>query len=459
MPDPTYSTTTPLLVPPTHHLVPPLHGYQLTAVNWLRTHDHSALFLDMGLGKTAISVTALQPRHLPALVIAPKRVAENTWPAELDLWRPDLSYAVAAGDPAARQTALQSGADVVIISRDNLRSVPVSHGFNTIIIDELSSFKNRGSKRWSLARKLVKGVPHVWGLTGTPAPNSLLEVWPQMFLVDGGASLGTSITEFRHRWFSEGNRLPSGVVLEWNLRPGAELAIYDLLKPRVMSMLGETHLDLPPVTYNSLSVPLPPRALAQIKSFKRDMVLDIDLLGTFTAENAAVLSGKLRQLSSGFLYHDDAEFTGHYSVIHSAKIDAIEEIVEAQLGSPILIFYMFRAEAEILRGRFPAARDICEPGVIEEWNAGNVPVLLAHPESAGHGLNLQRGGHTVVWFSMPWSSEHWEQGNARLIRQGQTHPVVVHTLVSPGTVDSHVRRVVEGKVSAQQALMEYLEEK
>ena len=434
---------------------PTLHPYQRKAVEFLRERPRSALFLDMGLGKTAIAATALTADHLPALVIAPKRVAEHTWPAELDIWRPDLTYAVASYSPARRTAALNSGADVVTISRDSLKALPTKHPFRTVIVDELSSFKNRQSQRWSIARRVTKDVPHVWGLTGTPAPNSLLDLWPQMFIIDRGATLGTSITQFRHRWFSEGARLPSGVILEWNLRPGADKAIYDLLKPSVLSMLGETHLELPPVTYNRLSAVLPPAALAQIKAFKADLVLAVNTLGTFTAENAAVLSGKMRQMSSGFLYHDQSE---EFALIHTVKTDLVEEIIDGTGGSPVLVFYQYKAEAELILQRFPGARTINSPGVIEDWNAGNVPVLLAHPDSAGHGLNLQAGGHTIVWLSLPWSSEQWKQGNARLVRQGQRHPVVVHTLESPGTVDKHVRRVLAGKVNAQQALMDYLEE-
>lgn len=438
---------------------PALLPHQRHARAFLRSHARAGLFLDMGLGKTATVLSALEPRHLPALVVAPKRVAEETWPEELGKFRPDLTYALAAGRPAERRAAFapELGADLVFVSRDNLASVPLRYPFKCVIIDELSSFKNTNSQRFRLMRKIVKNRDYVWGLTGTPTPNSLLELWPQMFLLDGGESLGKSVVAYRERWFTPADRLPSGVITSWDLRPGAERTIYDLIKPSVLSMQGATHLELPPVTYNSIRVTLPAKALKAIETFKKAKVLEVGKT-LFTAANAAVLSGKFSQMSAGFIYHDDAEFSGKYTSLHTAKLDALDEVLEAAT-SPVLVFYRFKAEKDAIKARHSEAREIKDAGVIKEWNAGRVPLLLAHPESAGHGLNLQAGGHTIVWTSLPWSSEQWAQGNARLARQGQKSPVVIHTLEASGTIDARIKDVLGGKVSAQRALLDYLEER
>lgn len=436
-----------------------LHPYQNTAVEHLHRHPRAGLFLEMGLGKSAITLRALTPQHLPALVTAPKRVTENVWETEARIWRPDLRVAVASGTPARRLAALTSGADVIVLGRDNLNdAVPHARHFNTFVIDEISGHRSRATNRWKAARKVAAGRPHVWGLTGTPAPGGLLDLWSQLALIDGGERLGTAYTRFRERYFLPGKQLPSGVITEWHLRPGADKRIYALIEDICLSMGAEGRLDIPPVTYNTVAVPLAPAVRKVYETFRETLVADMTVLGgeVHSVANAAILSSKLSQITAGFAYVDDADLRGYaYDTLHAAKTDAVREIVDGT-GSPVLVFYRYRAELEMLHAALPSAVTMDTPHVVERWNAGEIPVLLAHPASAGHGLNLQAGGHTVVWASLPWSLEEHLQGNGRILRQGQHHPVVVHYLISPGTVDVAILARLREKKSVQQALLDHL---
>ena len=442
-----------------------LRDYQLQAVDYLQTRRRAALFLDMGLGKTAICLSALRPSMLPALVVAPKRVAESVWPDETTLWRPDLTVEVVQGDKNRRAGILEhSTADIVVIGRDVLRdAVPYAGRFKTFIMDEMSSFKSRNSIRWKAAKKIVQGKDYVWGLTGTPSPNGLLDLWAQVYLLDGGKRLGTGITAFRNRYFVAGRQLANGVITEWNLRPGADKRIHEKIEDICLSMETEGRVQLPPVTYNQVKVKLPPKAKKVYKSMKDDLVADLNDLGMtmkeiHTAENAAVLSSKLSQVAAGFMYVDDADIRGGaYTTFHNEKAKALQEIIEAT-DSPVLVFYRFRAELDALRKAFPEATALGDggPEVIRNWNAGKIPVLLAHPASAGHGLNLQHGGHTVVWTSPTWSLEEYMQGNKRIARSGQKHPVVIHHLIAEGTVDTAVMARLQDKKSVQAALLDHL---
>jgi SNF2 family DNA or RNA helicase len=440
-----------------------LHPYQQVAVEHLHRHPRSALFLDMGLGKTATTLRALTPDHLPALVTAPKRVAENVWGTEAQIWRPDLKVDIAMGSPGNRDWVLKSNADVVVIGRDVLKdALPYAGRFRTFILDELSGFKTRNTTRWKTARKIVKDMEHVWGLTGTPSPNGLMDLWAQIFLLDGGARLGKTLTEFRARWFVPDQTIfqaGRSIVISYALRPGAAESIHAKLEDICLSMDGEGRIPLPDVTYNKVLVPMLPPVKKMYKQLKDELVVDLEVLGgeIHSAGNAAILSNKLSQVSAGFLYVDDADVRdGQYTVIHQEKVAAVKEIVEGT-GSPVLVFYRYLPERELLRAALPEAHLIDEPNVIERWNAGQVPVLLAHPASVGHGLNLQHGGHTVVWAGLTWSLEEWLQGNKRVARQGQRHPVVIHLLVSPGTVDEAIVRRLTEKTSVQEALLEHLE--
>lgn len=441
--------------------IPELHDYQKTAVAFMRARKHAGLLLDMGLGKTCISLTALTPEMLPALVTAPKRVAEEVWEPEVEKWRPDLTIAVAAGTPAKRAEALRSGADIIVIGRDNLADAePMAKHFQTFIIDELSGFKTRGVKRWNAARRLRRHIPRVWGLTGTPSPNGLLDLWAQMFILDGGDALGTTLGGFRERYFYAGRRMPSGVVTKWVAHEGSEAKIHRQLEPLCLAMSTEGRVDLPPITYNDVLVPLPGHAKKIYNDMKDNLVADLQLIGgeVHSATNAAVLSGKLSQITAGFLYSDDRD-VGDEAVaqIHREKAKAVREIVDGT-GSPVLVAYRFQAEKDLLLSELgELAHTLEEPDVVKKWNRGEIPVLLAHPASAGHGLNLQHGGHTMVWSSLSWNLEEYMQMNKRLARQGQKHPVVIHHLISPGTVDSGILDVLHQKRTIQDAVIDYLE--
>lgn len=444
---------------------PKLHDYQVVARDFLRSRDIGALFLDMGLGKTAISLTALEPRHFPVLVVAPKRVAENVWHHEAKLWRPDLRVRVAKGSPAQRAEALANEtAHVVVLGRDNLRDalkVKRQRPFRTLILDELSGFKSHTSIRFKAARKLIEttGIEHVWGLTGTPSPNGLLDLWSQIFLLDQGKRLGKNITAYRNRWFFVKRKLPTtGVVTEWGLRPNAEQEIHAALEDIALSMGTEGRIHLPPVTENTIEVELSAAHRKVYKSMKDDMVAVLGL-ESFTSKNAAVTTSKLAQISAGFLYVDDADLHGGaYTELHSTKAKTVLEVVEGTGGSPVLVFYHYKAELDLLKRELgKLAHTMDEPDVVERWNRGEIPVLLAHPASAGHGLNLQHGGHTIVWTTLPWSLEEWKQANKRLARQGQKHAVVIHVVQTKRTVDLIQRIALDDKDAVEGALLAHLE--
>lgn len=430
-----------------------LHSYQELARDFLRGNPRAGLFLDLGLGKTAVTLSALEPRHLPALVVAPKRVAEHVWPVERELWRPDLSMSLAAGDPAQRQAALKERADVTVISRDNLKDA--APGYRTIVLDELSSFKARSSERWKNARRLTNKADHVWGLTGTPTPNGYLDLWSQMFLLDRGERLGTGVTGYRNRYFIAYGQLPNGVLIDWQPREGAEERIRRLIEDICLYMSSADELDLPPVTRNVINVPLPAAARKAYEEFKKDLVLDLELLGEeiYSASNAAVLSNKLSQITAGFVFSDRQD--GSYTALHTAKLEALQEVVDGT-GDNLLVFYNYIPEAQIIRKAFPQARMLDEPGVIQAWSKGQVPMMLAHPASAGHGLNLQHGGHTAVWTSLTWDLELFLQANGRLARQGQKNPVIIHTLECENTVDKLIAERLASKAFTQDQLLDHL---
>lgn len=460
-----------------------LRDYQVVARDYLRGRDRAALLLDMGLGKTAASLSALEPRHLPALVIAPKKVAEEVWDVEQELWRPDLTLAKAVGSPAARAAALRSDADIVVISWDNMKDVLKVERrtpFRTLLLDELSGYKGRGV-RWRTAHQIIKahGIPHVWGLTGTPAPNGYLDLWPQIHLLDNGERLGKNITTYRSRYFYPGRQLPNGTIIEWHLRDEAEDRIKEKIEDICLAMATDGRVKLPETTYNKVPVHLPRPVRKVYAKFAEDLAIDLrDLFDgkVHTAADASTLSNRLQQITAGFVY-EDAEYEdtgevdeygdpilthineGAVTRLHTAKVEAVREIVESPHVGGVLVFYRYIEEHALLREGLAdlGVRDIKEPGVIKQWNAGKVPVLLAHPASAGHGLNLQHGGHTTVWTTLPWDLEHWEQANKRLARSGQQHPVVIHMLMVEGSVDELVAARLLEKAEVQNDLLAYLE--
>lgn len=433
----------------------PLHAYQLDAVAHLWEHPRACLFLEPGLGKTAITLSSLTPEHLPALVVAPKRPTEHTWPEEARKWAPWLSVAVAAGTPAQRRRAFQQGADVTLISRDNLADA-VGGPWRTVVLDELTSFKSRGTGRWKNARKLVKDVPYRWGLTGTPTPNGLGDLWPQLYLIDAGERLGTSITRFRHAYFTPGKRLPSGVITEWVLTEGSDRLILDKIDDIVLSMSTADYLPgLPKTIPRTERFELPKGARRVYDDMRKHLAVEIEPGHVETANGAGAMTGKLSQITAGFLYSDDEDAAPTH--LHDDAIDIAREVVE-HAESPVLVFYRFVREHDMLSAALPGAVNIRERGAIEAWNAGDVPVLLAHPQSAGHGLNLQHGGHNVLWSTSPWSLEEWDQANARLARQGQTERTIITTIEAENSIDGVIRDRLETRGSVQRAVMDHLKD-
>jgi SNF2 family DNA or RNA helicase len=454
-----------------------LHPYQERAVAHLQKGS-AGLFLDMGLGKTASVLSALKPEDLPVLVVAPKRVAEHVWGAERAIWRPDLSITVVAGNGYQRNNVITSAAeerksllavetDITVISRDNLKDVNPGRRegrrWNTLVIDESSGFKDPGSIRWRLAIHIARHMNKRWIMTGTPTPNGYLDLWSQVYLLDfgkrlgAGNRLGEGVGRYKDRYFYQdihkgknGQSYPG----DWHLKPGAEKRISMLISDICLSMSAADYLDLPPIVYNTVEVALPKSAMGVYKQMEKTLVSDLRLIGEgaiHSAANAAVLTGKLSQVSAGFMYSDMGSAP---SILHREKLDAVREIMEGT-GSPILVFYRFQEELDMLL-KLPGSRDVKQKGAIDDWNAGKVPVLLAHPQSAGHGLNLQHGGHTVVWTSLSWSLEDWQQANGRLHRQGQREAVTVHVLEAIDTIDRRIRDVLDGKESVQTALLNYL---
>lgn len=442
-----------------------LRDYQEVAVQFLQGRPQAGLFLDMGLGKTAIVLSALEDRHLPALVVAPKRVAEDVWDVERDLWRPDLSIARAVGEADEREAALRAGADITVISRDNFgdaEDIRPRVKYRTLVVDELSGFKTKTSVRWRTARRMINQlkIPHVWGLTGTPVSNGYMDLFAQVALLDGGERLGLNQQTYTNRYFTPGRTIASGRVVSWDPKPEAEDRIKEKIEDICLSMETDGRVQLPPITYNTINVKLPRKAAAAYNDLTAQLIADLRLVFSggqvHTAANAAVLLGKQAQITAGFLYSDDKDLGEPTQHLHMAKIDAVKEIVEAT-DSPVLVFYRFTEERELLLKHVKGAVSINSANSIKRWNRGEIPVLVAHPQSAGHGLNLQHGGHTVVWTTLTWALEDWEQANKRVYRSGQKHPVVIHRIMVEGSVDYLTAASLETKAFTQDELLAYLE--
>ncbi|MEG1906833.1 MAG: DEAD/DEAH box helicase [Gordonibacter sp.] len=443
-----------------------LHPYQEFGVKWLRDRDEAALLLDMGLGKTLITLTAITDllslgEDLGCvLVVAPLMPAKHTWPAEVAKWdhTRHLSCSLVVGSERERKAALAAKADLYVINRENVVWLAELYGpkwpFQMVVIDELSSFKSRQSKRFRALRRMRPYIKRIWGLTGTPAPNGLMDLWAQMNLIDKGERLGRHIGGYRNRYFLPGQR--SGhVVYNWSLKPQAEGAIYGKIGDIAVSMRAKDKLQLPGRVDNVVEVEMPKAAMAEYKHFEREQVTE--LAGAeVTAASAAAVANKLLQWANGAVYDDEGEAKS----IHATKIEAMAGILDEAQGQPVLVFYAFRHDLERLQAAFPAAEvlDASSTDTVERWNAGEISLLLAHPQGCGHGLNLQAGGHIVVWFGLTWSLEAYQQANARLDRQGQTECVVVHHLVAKGTIDERVMEVLAGKATLQDAMMDALKD-
>lgn len=440
-----------------------LHGYQRAAVDHIIDHPFCGLFLDMGLGKTVSTLTAIKRLYGlfeigRVLVIAPKRVAEDTWTTECAKWEHlrGLSVSKVLGTERQRREALSVPADIYVINRENVAWL-VSHlggawPFDMVVIDELSSFKSSKSERFRALRRVRPLMHRVVGLTGTPSPNGLIDLWPQLYLIDMGERLGRTVTGFRTRYFTPG-RTNGQVVFDYKARNGSEEEIHRLIGDICISMKAEDYLSLPDLVDIPVEVSMPEDCRVRYEAFERDRVLELAKDGTdISAVNAAALTGKLLQYANGAVYDDGKDV----HELHGAKLDALEEIVEQAAGEPVLVFFQFRHDAQRITKRLKAycPKEMSGSGDIAAWNAGRIKVLLAHPASAGHGLNLQHGGHIVVWFGLPWSLELYLQANARLHRQGQDKPVRMYRIMTRGTMDADVAKALEGKKAGQDALME-----
>lgn len=434
------------------------HNYQQFATDFILNQNICCLMLDMGLGKTVITLTALWQLALDSfdvsrvLVIAPKRVAEDTWPKELAKWEhlTGLTSSLVLGSAAEREAALQKKAFLYIINRENVAWLVKNHywDFDMVVIDELSSFKSNKAERFKAMKKVRPMVTRIVGLTGTPAPNTLLDLWPQMYLMDMGQRLGRFIGGFRDRFFLPDKRNRE-IIYSYKPREGAEDAIYTLISDICISMKAADYLDMPKRIDNRIEVSMSPKERKLYDDFQKDMVLSIGD-EELDAANAAALSNKLLQMANGAVYGEDKKVIP----IHDRKLDALEDLVEAANGKPLLVAYWYKHDLQRIKARFKNARCIDTAKDIDNWNAGKIPLALIHPASAGHGLNLQDGGCTIVWFGLTWSLELYQQLNARLWRQGQKHTVVIHHIVTKGTHDEDVMRALENKDTRQSALIE-----
>lgn len=435
------------------------HEYQDYATRFILEHPIAAILLEMGLGKSVITLTAIFDLTLDSfeirkvLVIAPLRVARDTWPAEIEKWDhlKGLTCSVAIGSEAQRKAALSKRAQVYIINRENVDWLVNKSGlpfdYDMVVIDELSSFKDNGSKRFKALRKVRPGVRRIVGLTGTPSANGLMDLWAEIGILDMGQRLGRYITHFRNNYFMPDKRNQQ-MVFSYKPRPGAEEAIYRLISDITISMKNTDYLKLPELVMNEIPVWLEDKEQKVYDTMKRDLVLSLEGQ-EIDALNAASLSNKLLQMANGAVYADD----GSVAKIHDRKLDALEDIIEAANGKPVLVAYWFKHDLERILNRFPAEK-LDSTASIRRWNAGKIPLAVIHPASAGHGLNLQAGGSTLVWFGLTWSLELYQQTNARLWRQGQKDTVVIHHIITKGTIDEDVMRALERKDKTQTALIE-----
>ena len=441
------------------------HNYQAYAIDYIETHPIAAVLLDMGLGKTVISLTAIADLLFDSfeahriLVVAPLRVARDTWPAEIAKWEhlQHLTYAVCVGTPKERRMALMSGADITIINRENLGWLIDSSGFDfdydMIIIDELSSFKNHKSKRFQSLMKVRPKVKRIIGLTGTPSSNGLMDLWAEFKLLDFGERLGRFITHYRNNYFIPDKR-NGEIIYSYKPMPYAEDAIYRRISDITISMKSTDHLQMPELITSQYEVQLSEEETQRYEELKADFILELPE-GEITAANAASLTGKLSQLANGAIYDDD----GNIIEFHDRKLDALEDLIEAANGKPLLVAYWFKHDLTRISERLQKLHipfsKLDDAASIRRWNNGELPVALIHPASAGHGLNLQSGGSAIVWFGLTWSLELYQQTIARLWRQGQTsETVVVQHIVTKGTIDERIMKAISKKEHTQTALID-----
>lgn len=434
------------------------HAYQQYAIQHIETHKEAALFLDMGLGKTVIALSAIWDLAFDffevskVLVVAPLRVARDTWPAEIEKWEhlKYMTYSVVVGTEEERRQALLKKALVYIINRENVDWLVSKSGvpfrFDMVVIDELSSFKSHTSKRFKSLLKVRPRIKRIVGLTGTPSGNGLMDLWAEFRLLDMGKRLGRYISHYREAFF-EPDKRNQMMVFSYKPRPGAAKEIYQLIGDMTISMKSLDFLPMPKLIMNEVHVKLSPAERKVYDELRKKMALSIEGK-EIDAANAAALSGKLFQMANGAVYDDN-----HKPIrIHDRKLDALEDLVEAANGKPILIAYWFKHDLARMKERL-SIREIRSSKDITDWNEGKIPVAAIHPASAGHGLNLQAGGSVLIWFGLTWSLELYQQTNARLWRQGQKHTVIIEHIVTEGTIDEQVMRALQSKNKTQEALI------
>ena len=437
------------------------HDYQRYATDFILAHPEAAILLDMGLGKSVISLTAIWELCLNrfeigrVLVIAPLRVARDTWPAEIQKWDHlrGLTYSVVVGTEKERRAALMRSASVFIINRENIQWLVEDSGipfaFDMIVIDELSSFKSWQAKRFKSLLKVRPDVKRIVGLTGTPSSNGLMDLWAEFRILDLGKRLGRFITHYRDAFFLPDKRNQQQ-IFTYKPRPGAEEEIYRRISDMTISMRATDHLKMPERVENRVIVRMDDREREIYDRMKADLIVQIKGQ-EIDAVNAAALSGKLCQMANGASYTEDHSVVQ----IHDQKLDALEDLIEGANGKPLLVAYWFKHDLARIQKRFPQAREIRTSKDITDWNAGDIPVALIHPASAGHGLNLQAGGNTLVWFGLTWSLELYQQTNARLWRQGQTAgTVIIHHIITEDTIDERIMDALERKDKTQSALID-----
>ena len=444
------------------------HKYQLTAINHVINVPKCGLFLDMGLGKTVSTLTAIKELKYnrfqinKVLIIAPKKVAEGTWSKEKDKWNhtKDFRVSLVLGSQQKRIKALSVNADLYIINRENIPwlvdYLRNDWYFDTVVIDESSSFKNSQSKRFKALKMVLPKINRLIELTGTPSPNGVEDLWAQIYLLDQGERLEKYITHFRNRYMEPNNR-NRNQIFDYKVKEGVYDHIINKISDICISMKSEDYLELPDLSYNEIPVVLNDKARKDYDKMERDFVLEIeDAAEEITAVNAAALSNKLLQISNGAVY----DSSGIYTEVHDAKIDSFLELVESLQGRSLLVFYNFQHDKERIKKALEKSnlevRELKTVQDEDDWNARKIDILLTHPASAAYGLNLQEGGNHVCWFGLTWNLEHYQQANKRLHRQGQKEKVIIHHLVTQGTRDEDVMRALDSKADVQEEIMQSL---
>jgi len=437
-----------------------LHNYQERAIKFIKSTERCALFLDMGLGKTVSTLTAIsdlqdQMEIHKALVIAPLRVANSVWDHEAKLWKHlrHLKVQVCTGTERERLTNLHRDSHIYTINRENVPWLVKQYGkkwpFDCVIIDESSSFKNPTSQRFKALKKILPFTNYMVLLTGTPVPNGLLDIWSQIYLLDGGTALGRTMTAYKQRFFEA-----DYMGYKYTPRAGSDTLIHTAIASKVLSMKAEDYLELPDRIDINEIVDLPIKVKEAYDEFEKNLLLELENGDVVEAVSAAVLANKLLQNSSGAIYTDAHK---NWVEIHTVKLDALAELIEQNQGENILVAYNFKTDLERLQQRFPKAQVLDKnPNTVIRWNNGEIPLLLAHPASSSHGLNLQHGGTMIVWFCLSWSLEYYQQFNGRLHRQGQSKPVRIIHIVARGTIDERIVRVLNEKGITQDGLLKAL---